>query len=134
MVDWKTVELNGDDIQDLLAKLRCGAYGDEDLLNASIEDYGGIDQIVDELFEIHKRDGLGTDNPLLALSRAVDFTKAVILAVADITLEIAESEPPEEVKLLLDQIRAKAAGQPVTRPTIDRFRGVPRTQDGQIIN
>ena len=96
MVDWKTVELNGD--------------------------------------EIHKRDGLGTDNPLLALSRAVDFTKAVILAVADITLEIAESEPPEEVKLLLDQIRAKAAGQPVTRPTIDRFRGVPRTQDGQIIN
>lgn len=133
-IDWRTIELNGPDIQDLLTTLRYDADWDEELLDTSIEERGGLDQVIEEVSEFHRRKGLETDNPILALTRAVDFTKAVILAVATLALEIVGSELNEEMGLLNEQFRDIAADQRIIRPLPTKFRDIPMTQDGQIIN
>ncbi len=135
MIDWQAVELNGPDIQALLTTLRCDAYGDDDLLDASIEVRGGLDKIIEGLLEIHEREGLARGSQLVVLARAVDFTKAVILAVSTLALEIAEMEPSEEVRLMVEQIRAKAESSPSPKPKVRRLRDqLHLNSTGQVIN
>lgn len=109
LIDWQVIELNGPDIQDLLTSLRRDAYGDDKLLDTSIEVRGGLDKIFEGLMEIHKREGLALGSQLVVLPRAVDFTKAAILAVATLALELAEMDLSEDVKIMVEQIRVKAA-------------------------